>query len=300
MEKNFSVISVDNLITGKVDNLSSFRHNPYFTFLNLDLNNSFPPKFQTLLKKTSYIFHLASPASPNQKNKLSYYHLPRETLLVNSCATDKLLASTLVSNAKFLFASSSEVYGDPQVHPQKEDYWGHVNPIGERSCYDEAKRFGEALTYTYFRKYKRDIRIIRIFNTYGPRMPNDGRVVAEFIQLALLNKPLPIFGTGKQTRSFCYVADLVEGIYRSMFYPRTNGQVINLGNPTEVTILALAKLIKKITNSKSDFVFEKLPVDDPLRRKPDITKAKTLLNWIPQVSLNEGLRKTINYFIALK
>lgn len=297
LSKDFQVVCVDNLISGRIQNISSFKNSPDFTFFNSDVVKPFPKELENILKKASYIFHLASPASPNRKSPISYYSLPVETLLVNSYGTYKLLESVVGSTAKFLFASTSEVYGDPKEHPQKEKYWGNVNPVGERSCYDEAKRFGEAITYTYFRKYNCDVRITRIFNTYGPRMhKDDGRAVVEFINLAINNKPLPIFGDGGQTRSFCFVRDLVEGISKAMFYNNTKGEVINLGNQNEITILELARSIKKITGSKSQFSFEELPSDDPKRRKPDISKAQKLLNWLPQISLDEGLVKTINYF----
>lgn len=297
LNQGFEVICVDNLISGRKENLSSFFKRADFTFLNFDLTKPFSINLIKMIRKASYIFHLASPASPNRKSSVSYYNLPVETLLVNSYATYQLLEITRYSKAKFLFASTSEIYGDPKVHPQKENYWGNVNPVGERSCYDEAKRFGESITYTYFRKYSSDARIVRIFNTYGPKMhPDDGRAVVEFIKSALCNKPLPIFGDGKQTRSLCYVDDLIEGIYRSMFYQKTQGEVINLGNPCETTIIELAQLIKDMIGSKSIFSFEKLPSDDPKRRKPDISKAEKLLDWRPQISLKEGLVKTIAYF----
>lgn len=297
LNKEFQVVCVDNLVSGRIQNISSFKNSPNFVFFNIDLIKPFPKELTDLLKKASYIFHLASPASPNKKSPISYYALPVETLLVNSYGTYKLLESILNSKAKFLFASTSEVYGDPKEHPQNEKYWGSVNPVGERSCYDEAKRFGEAITFTYLRKYASNVRIVRIFNTYGPRMhKDDGRAVVEFINLAIKNNPLPIFGDGKQTRSFCYISDLVEGIYKAMFYNNTKGEVINLGNPNEITILELAQNIKKIIGSKSQLSYEELPSDDPKRRKPDISKANELLKWFPQISLNKGLIKTIDYF----
>lgn len=297
LNKEFQVVCVDNLISGRIQNISSFKNSPNFVFFNIDLVKPFPKEFTDLLKKASYIFHLASPASPNKKSPISYYALPVETLLVNSYGTYKLLESIRSSKAKFLFASTSEVYGDPKEHPQNEKYWGNVNPVGERSCYDEAKRFGEAISFTYLRKHASDVRIVRIFNTYGPRMhKDDGRAVVEFINLAIKNNRLPIFGDGKQTRSFCYVSDLVEGIYRAMFFNNTKGEVINLGNPNEITIMELAQNIKKIIGSKSQLSYEELPSDDPKRRKPDISKANELLKWFPQISLSVGLVKTIDYF----
>ena len=293
----YKVICVDDLSSGRLQNISSFKNHPAFQFINLDITKPYTDKFRQELGQCAYIFHLASPASPNSKSSISYYSRPIETLLVNSYGTYKLLESARKSCTKFLFASTSEVYGDPLTHPQSEKYWGNVNPVGERSCYDEAKRFGEAITTAYFRKYQVDTRIVRIFNTYGPRMhKEDGRAVVEFINQALEDKPIPIFGDGSQTRSFCYVADLVEGIYKAMFTSDTAGLVINLGNPEELTILETAQIIKKLTGSKSTFLYGSLPSDDPKRRKPDITKAQKLLNWIPKVSLTAGLTKTIKFF----
>lgn len=296
--KGYKVVCVDDLSSGRLQNISSFRDHPSFVFINFDITKPYSDKLRQELDKSAYIFHLASPASPNKNSLISYYSRPIETLLVNSYGTYKLLESTRRSGAKFLFASTSEIYGDPEIHPQSEKYWGNVNPVGERSCYDEAKRFGEAITFTYHRKYQVNIRIIRIFNTYGPRMhKEDGRAVVEFINQSLEGKPITIFGDGSQTRSFCYVDDLVEGIYKAMFTSNTSGSIINLGNPQELTVLEIAKIIKKLTGSKSTFLYGSLPfTDDPKRRKPDITKAKKLLNWIPKISLNTGLTNTINFF----
>jgi nucleoside-diphosphate-sugar epimerase len=226
-------------------------------------------------------------------------NLPLETLDANSIGTRRLLRLARKHGAKFLFASTSEVYGDPREHPQKETYWGYVNPVGVRSCYDESKRFGETLTTIYIRRFKLNARIIRIFNTFGPKMDiRDGRAVANFIVQALTQKPITVYGKGKQTRSFCFVDDLVLGIKKAMFTPKTEGQVINLGNPQEITVLQLAKKIKAATKSASPIAIEarELPEDDPEKRRPDIAKAKKLLNWQPKISFSVGLKKTIEYF----
>jgi len=216
---------------------------------------------------------------------------------VDSLGTINTLGLAKAKKARYIFASTSEVYGDPQVHPQPETYWGNVNPIGIRSVYDEAKRFSEALTMAYYRKHNLDTRIVRIFNTYGPRMRmNDGRVVPNFITQALKNEPITVYGEGTQTRSFCYIDDLVEGIFRMATIDKLNGEVINLGNPEEYKIINFAKIIKRLTNSKSPIVFKELPQDDPKQRKPDITRIKTILKREPKVSLNEGLKKIINWF----
>jgi len=240
--------------------------------------------------KVDYVFHFASPASP-----IDYLKMPIQTLKVGALGTHKALGLAKDKGAKFLLASTSECYGDPLVHPQPETYWGNVNPIGPRGVYDEAKRFAEAITMAYHRYHKLDTKIARIFNTYGPRMrKNDGRVVPSFICQALKNEPITVFGEGKQTRSFCYVDDLIEGIMKLMHsnynYP------VNLGNPSEMTILEFAKLVKKLTNSKSKIVFKSLPQDDPKVRQPDITLAKKILNWEPKIPLERGLKKVINWF----
>ena len=298
LDKNYRVICIDNLITGNKENIDSFTKNKNFSFLNLDLTSS---SFQnTKLPKIDYIFHLASPASPNKKSPRSYINFPIETLLVNSLGTYNLLETAKKFNARFLYASSSEIYGDPQVSPQKEDYFGNVNPVGIRSVYDEGKRFGEAITMAYFRKFNTDTRIIRIFNTYGHRMrADDGRVVSNFINQAISNKPLTVYGDGSQTRSICYIDDLVEGLIKTIVSDKTKGEVLNLGSPNEKTILDLANTIKKMTNSSSKIIFEPLPEDDPKVRRPDIDKAKKLIGWTPKVSIDRGLTKTIQYFRGL-
>lgn len=296
LSEGHKVISVDNLITGDKKNIEPLFKNPQFSFIEKNIAEDLS-SLDSSLKDVAYIFHMASPASPNKKSQRSYINFPIETLLANSLGTYNLLELARKTGAKFLYASSSEVYGDPQIPVQSEDYFGNVNPNGVRSVYDEGKRFGEALTMGFVRKYDVDARIIRIFNTYGPKMQkDDGRVVSNFITQALDGEPLTVYGDGKQTRSFCYISDMTQGLSLAMFSSNTSGQVINLGNPNEKTILELAQIIKKMTNSKSEIVFEQLPEDDPKKRCPDISKAKKLLNWTPQVSIEEGFAKTIEYF----
>lgn len=291
LAKGYKVICVDNLITGDKSNIEPLLANQNFSFLEKDITKP----LENI--QTNFIFHLASPASPNKKSPKSYINLPLETLLVNSLGTYNLLELAKNTGAKFLFTSTSEVYGDPKVSPQTEDYFGNVNPNGVRSVYDEAKRFGEAITMSYVRSGGLDARIIRIFNTYGPLMQkDDGRVVSEFAIQALTNQTLTIYGDGKQTRSFCFVDDMVDGIEKAMFTDCTKGEVINLGNPIEKTMLELAEIIKRISDSSSQLSFESLPEDDPKVRRPDISKAKRLLNWEPKVGIDEGLTKTIQYF----
>lgn len=289
---DFKVVCLDNLITGSKDNIKDLEDNPNFEFVNQDIINADLPGGDV-----DFIFHLASPASPNAKSDMSYIAYPIETLKSNSFGTYNLLEKAKKTNAKFIFASTSEIYGDPTVSPQPETYWGNVNSLGIRSVYDEGKRFGESLVMAYIRKYAVDGRIVRIFNTYGPNMQiDDGRVVSNLITQAIQNKPLSIYGKGKQTRSFCYVSDMVEGIKKTIFSEKAKGETINLGNPIEKTILELAAIIKRLTNSRSNVIFEALPEDDPKQRKPDITKAKKLLGWEPKIDLEEGLKETIDYF----
>lgn len=294
LELRHEVICVDNLITGSEKNIKDLIDNPKFQFINDDITEPLPEEISAQV-----ILHLASPASPNKNNPLSYIHLPIETLLANSYGTFLLLEKAREWKAKFFFASSSEVYGDPQVHPQKEDYWGNVNPTGIRSCYDEGKRFGEAISFAYWRKYDCDACVVRIFNTYGPRMPDDGRVMITFIKQALSAQPLTVFGDGRQTRSFCYIDDLVEGLIKMILSDKVKGEVFNLGNPVEYSILELASIIKKLTVSESEIVYHSLPEDDPQRRCPDIGKAQKILDWEPKIPLDEGIRKTIEYFKSL-
>lgn len=293
LSDGFRVVCVDNLITSDKSNISELLANPNFHFIEQDIT-----KPLEINEPIDFIFHLASPASPNKKSPKSYINLPLETLLTNSEGTHQLLELAKRKQSKFLFTSTSEIYGDPNISPQPETYFGNVNPNGVRSVYDEGKRFGEAITMAYLRKFNLDIRIIRIFNTYGPLMQkDDGRVVSNFINQALNNQPLTIYGDGMHTRSFCFVDDMVQGIKAAMFTDNTKGEVINLGNPDERTIMDLAELIKKIAGVSSQIIADgQCPEDDPKSRKPDITKAKSLLNWEPKVSIEEGLRKTVQYF----
>lgn len=294
LKENFSVVCVDNLITGYKENISHLEDNDKFKFINQDISSS---DFK-VDDKLDFIFHLASPASPNKNNKKSYINFPIETLLANSQGTYNLLQLAKKNNAKFLYTSSSEVYGDPQVSTQKESYFGNVNPNGVRSPYDEGKRFGEAITMAFFRKFNLDTRIIRIFNTYGPKMADDGRVVINFIKQALEGKPLTVYGKGDQTRSFCYIDDQLDGIKKAMFKGKA-GLVVNIGNPQEVRIIEVANMVKNMTNSNSNIVFEDLPEDDPRIRKPDITLAIEALGWEPKIGIEEGIKLTINYFKTL-
>jgi dTDP-glucose 4,6-dehydratase len=280
-----NVIVMDNLITGSERNIAGHQGHANFQFVKHDVSN-----FIDFPGELDWIMHFASPASPPD-----YLKLPIQTLKVNSLGTHNSLGLARLKKAKFFLASTSEVYGDPQVHPQPESYWGNVNPIGPRGVYDESKRFAEAITMAYHHEHGLDTRIIRIFNCYGPRLrPDDGRVVSNFIKQSLLGEPLTVYGEGQQTRSFQYVSDLVEGIVRLMGVQ--HNQPINLGNPEERTVLELAHIIKELTGSSSEIVYEKLPVDDPQRRLPDISKAKTLLNWTPQMELHAGLTKTIDWY----
>jgi len=281
------VIAIDNFVTGSVENISHLSGNRNFKFIQQDVT-----EFIFLHEPVDYVWHFASPASP-----IDYLELPIQTLKVGSLGTHKALGLALQKGARFLIASTSEIYGDPLVHPQTEDYWGNVNTIGPRGCYDEAKRFAEAMTVAYQREHDMKTRIVRIFNTYGPRMRlNDGRVVPAFISQALKNKPITVFGDGRQTRSFCYASDLIEGIYRLMMSDHT--EPVNIGNPREMTMLEFAREIIQATGSRSKIVFKPLPQDDPKQRRPDITRARTWLKWEPQVPLAEGLRKTIAYFVT--
>ena len=285
IKKKHYVVAIDNLITGNIKNIEHLFGNERFLFIKHDVTN-----YIHIPGKVDAVLHFASPASP-----VDYLKYPIQTLKVGALGTHKALGLAKEKKAIFMLASTSEVYGDPQVSPQLESYWGNVNPIGPRGVYDEAKRFAEALTMAYHRYHKLPVRIVRIFNTYGPRMRlNDGRVVPNFIYQALKNKPITVYGDGTQTRSFCYISDLVEGIYKLLF--KNIPEPVNLGNPQEMRIIDFAYLIKKLTNSKSKIVFKPLPQDDPKQRRPDITKAKKLLNWEPKVSLEKGLKLTIEYF----
>ena len=287
LARGHKVIGIDNFVTGRVDNISHLGGNPNFKFIEQDVT-----EFIFLDAPVDYVWHFASPASP-----IDYLELPIQTLKVGSLGTHKALGLAKNKQARFLLASTSEIYGDPLVHPQPEEYWGNVNTIGPRGCYDEAKRFAEALTMAYHQEHGVETRIVRIFNTYGPRMRlHDGRVVPAFISQALKNKPITVFGKGQQTRSFCYVSDLIEGIYRLMM--GSYALPVNIGNPSEMTVLEFAREIIRATGSRSRIVFRPLPQDDPRQRRPDISKARKLLGWQPQVSLADGLHKTIEYFQA--
>ncbi len=285
LARGHRVIGIDNFITGRVDNIAHLAGERNFKFIQQDVT-----EFLFLNEPVQYVWHFASPASP-----VDYLEFPIQTLKVGSLGTHKALGLAKEKKARFLIASTSEIYGDPLVHPQPEEYWGNVNTIGPRGCYDEAKRFAEAMTMAYHREHDVATRIVRIFNTYGPRMRlRDGRVVPAFISQALTNKPITVFGTGTQTRSFCFVSDLIEGIYRLMM--SDYALPVNIGNPTELTMLQFAEAIIKATRSRSKIIFKPLPQDDPKQRKPDITKARKLLKWEPQVKLTAGLAKTIEYF----
>lgn len=279
------VIGIDNLITGNLNNLKTLKKYSHFRFISEDICNTVD-----IEENIDWVLHFASPASPIQ-----YCRYPIETMETNSKGTLNLLNLALKGDARFLFASTSEIYGNPEVHPQHEGYWGRVNPIGIRSCYDESKRYAEALVYTMNRKYHLPVRVIRIFNTYGPQMQiNDGRIVTNFINQILHNKPLTIYGEGKQTRSLQYIDDLVAGIKKVMDSDYSNP--INLGNTEEHTIFEIAQVLSNVCNRELEIEYKELPEDDPERRKPDISLAKELLHWKPIIPLEEGLRKTWNYF----
>jgi len=284
LKRGDSVICVDNFITGSRENIKHLQDNPLFTLVEHNISEPLD------VEKVDAVMHLASPASP-----IDYLQLPIQTLKVGSLGTYHALGIAKKHSAKFLLASTSEVYGDPLEHPQKESYWGNVNPIGTRAVYDEAKRFSEAITMAYHRTHGVDTRIIRIFNTYGPRMRrDDGRVVPAFIGQAIKNEPFTIFGDGSQTRSFCYVSDMVTGMLKLL--DADINEPVNVGNPEEHTMIEFANIIKLATGATSEMVFEPLPEDDPKQRKPDITRAQEVMNWYPEVALQDGLQKTIEWF----
>lgn len=284
LQQGHQVIAMDNLLTGSIANIEHLQCEA-FRFIKHDVT-----EYIYIAGPVDYVFHFASPASP-----LDYLQLPIQTLKVGALGTHKALGLAMAKNARFLLASTSEVYGDPLVHPQPEAYWGNVNPVGPRGVYDEAKRFGEALTMAYHRYKGVDTKIVRIFNTYGPRMrPNDGRAIPAFVPQALRNEPITIFGDGSQTRSFCYVSDLIEGIYRLMLSEQH--EPVNIGNPHEMTIREMAEAIIRLTGSASELHFKPLPVDDPKVRQPDITLARELFGWEPRVDLEAGLTRTIAWF----
>ena len=285
LKEGIKVICIDNLLTGNLDNISHLFGNNNFSFIKHDVTN-----YIYVGGKIDYVLHFASPASP-----IDYLKLPIQTLKVGSLGTHKALGLAKDKNATFLLASTSEVYGDPIVHPQEEEYWGNVNPIGPRGVYDEAKRFAEALTMAYYRHHGVNTRIVRIFNTYGPRMRlDDGRALPAFVGQALRGEEITVYGDGSQTRSFCYVSDLVEGIFRLLISNETNP--VNIGNPDEITIKEFAEEVIKQTGSKSKIVYKPLPEDDPKVRQPDISKAKKILGWEPKVGRAEGLKLTVDYF----
>ncbi len=288
LSQGMKVIAIDNFITGNRNNISHLSHNSNFELIVHDVS-----KHIDFAGPVDYILHFASPASP-----IDYAMFPIPTLKVGALGTHNSLGLAKAKKATFLLASTSEIYGDPLVHPQTEDYWGNVNPVGPRGVYDEAKRYAEAMAMAYYHAHNVDVKIIRIFNTYGPRMrQRDGRAIPEFISSALLHQDIPVFGAGSQTRSFCYVDDLINGIEK-MLFSHLN-EPVNLGNPNELSILELAKQIIKLTESRSKIIFKPLPIDDPKVRKPDITKAKTKLDWQPTIPLEDGLKKTIAYFRTL-
>jgi dTDP-glucose 4,6-dehydratase len=281
------VICVDNLDTGNLGNIEHIRDSDKFRFVQVDITQHYEVD-----EPVDFVYHMASPASP-----IDYARLPLHKLKVGAYGTHNTLGVAKVKRARFLLASTSEVYGDPEVHPQKESYWGNVNPIGPRGVYDEAKRYAEAMTMAYMRQQGVDTSIARIFNTYGPRMrPHDGRAIPTFLRQALTEKPVTVFGDGSQTRSFCFVDDLIRGLVA--LAESGVHEPVNLGNPDEMTLLEMAKAVIELTESRSEIVFEALPVDDPKVRQPDITRAKSLLGWEPQVELREGLRKTIDHAMA--
>jgi dTDP-glucose 4,6-dehydratase len=283
--EGWDVLAIDNMVTGVADNVSHLKGNKRFKLVRGDVSERCD-----VAGRVDYVFHFASPASP-----VDYLKLPIETLKVGSLGTMNALDLALAKKAKFFVASTSECYGDPDVTPQSEEYWGHVNPVGPRSCYDEAKRFAEATTMAYHRFHWVDTHIVRIFNTYGPRMRlNDGRALPNFVYQALSGKPITVYGEGKQTRSFCYVSDLIEGICRLL--ESDEHLPTNIGNPQEITILEFAERIVKMTGAKVPIIFKPLPQDDPKQRCPDITKAKRILKWEPKVGLEEGLKSTLAYF----
>jgi len=285
MREGYEVVVMDNLITGNTRNIEHLVGQSNFRFIHHDVT-----EYLVVQGEVDVVFHFASPASP-----VDYLMYPIQTLKVGSLGTHKALGLARAKGARFVIASTSEVYGDPAVHPQTEEYWGNVNPVGPRGVYDEAKRFAEAMTMAYRRAHGVDAKIVRIFNTYGPRMRlNDGRVVPNFVGQALRGEPITIYGDGSQTRSFCFVSDLIDGIYR-LSVSEESGP-INIGNPNELTIKQFAEAIIQATGSQSQLTYEDLPVDDPKQRRPDITKARTLLGWEPKVQLTEGISRTIDYF----
>jgi dTDP-glucose 4,6-dehydratase len=285
--KGYRVICVDNLETGNLNNIAHIKDSDHFRFVQADITRHYD-----IDESVDFVYHMASPASP-----IDYARLPLHTLKVGAYGTHNTLGLAKAKRARFMLASTSEVYGDPEIHPQKETYWGNVNPIGPRGVYDEAKRYAEAMTMAYLRQQGVDTAIVRIFNTYGPRMrPHDGRAIPTFMRQALSEKPVTVFGDGSQTRSFCYVDDLVRGLIA--LTESGVHEPVNIGNPNEMTLLEMAKAVIELTESRSEIVFEALPVDDPKVRQPDISRAKDLLGWEPEVALREGLTKTIEHAMS--
>jgi dTDP-glucose 4,6-dehydratase len=285
LAEGWRVVCMDNLLTGNMENVAHLFGEEGFEFVKHDVTN-----FVYVKGRVDYVLHFASPASP-----IDYLRMPIQTLKVGSLGTHKALGLAKEKKATFLIASTSEVYGDPEIHPQKEDYWGNVNPIGPRGVYDEAKRFAEAMTMAYHRYHGVDTRIVRIFNTYGPRMRlEDGRALPAFVSQALKNEPVTVFGDGSQTRSFCYVSDLIDGVFRLLVSRETDP--VNIGNPDEITIKQFAEEVIELTGSKSEIIYEDLPVDDPKTRQPNIDRARNILGWEPKVDRRDGLKMTLDYF----
>lgn len=297
LAEGFEVVGIDNFLTGSANNLSHLESNPYFHFIESDVSSRYEMEKTGFLNTSStekfdIVLHFACPASP-----VDYFKFPLETMKVDSYGTFNTLEIAHNMDATYMIASTSEIYGDPEVHPQTESYWGNVNPNGPRSVYDEAKRFSEAAVMSYHREFGLDSRIVRIFNTYGPRMKiNDGRVVPNFIYQVLKGEDITVYGDGSQSRSFCYVDDLVDGIFRFSTYSGLNGEVMNLGNPDEYKIIDFAKIILQKMNGSSKISFNDLPVDDPRQRRPDVSKANKLIKWEAKTSLDQGLEKTIDFF----
>jgi dTDP-glucose 4,6-dehydratase len=293
IREGHQVVGMDNFITGRPENLSHLSGNPNFSFIRHDVSN-----FIFVSGSLDAVMHFASPASPNEQSPFGYVNLPIQTMKAGALGTHNTLGVALANKARFLLASTSEIYGDPLEHPQKESYWGHVNPIGERSVYDEAKRFAEALTMAYHRFHDVDTRIVRIFNTYGPRMQiDDGRVVPNFLKQAIRKEPLTVYGDGSQTRSFCFVDDLVDGIYRLLL--SDEHEPVNIGNPVETTVLDFANIINRLLDNPAGVVFKPSlrSESDPQKRQPDITRARTILGWEPKIDLEQGLQMTIPYLM---
>lgn len=290
VNEGYHVVVLDNFVTGRRRNITAPTSD--ITLIEHDVTKPLSEEQRSVIGSVDGVYHLASPASPKDFRELS-----EDIAYANSLGAIELLNLAKVQGARYVFASTSEVYGDPLEHPQEERYWGNVNPVGPRSCYDESKRFGEMIAMTFLRTYRIDVRVARIFNTYGPRMrPDDGRVVSNFINQAIRNEPISVYGDGSQTRSFCYVSDMVRGLYRLFREEGARGEVVNIGNPSEFTVKELAEQVIALTGSSSEIVYRDLPVDDPTRRRPVIDKARQILRWQPEIDLRDGLRETITYY----